>query len=205
MARLSAAAGRKAEREREILEASVRAFSRYGYHGCAIAKVAEEAGVADGTIYLYFRSKEELLVAAFRHVLDRMLVQIDREVSRLADPVAKLRHTLFLHFSFLEADPELAVFLQIQLRQPDPAIRRAIAGPLAEYARRIEAIIEEGKTAGVLRPDVGTRLLRRIYFGAADETVSAWCLRSERGSLRDKAEPLLDVLLNGMRLPKEAR
>lgn len=194
----STAAERKTERRREILEAAVRAFSRHGYHNCTVARVAQEAGVADGTIYLYFQGKEDLLISAFRHVLETMLTRMDAEVAEAPDPTGKLRRCLELHLQFMEHDPELAAFLQFQLRQPDESIRRAIAGPLSAYARRIEAILDEGKRIGLFRTDVGTRLLRRVYFGAVDETVSAWLLRSDRGPLQEKAPLLLDVLLNGM-------
>lgn len=189
---------RKAERHREILEAAVRAFSRHGYHNCTVARVAQEAGVADGTIYLYFHGKEDLLISAFRHVLEAMLARLDEEVAQAPGPRAKLGRCLALHLRFMEEDPELAAFLQFQLRQPEESIRRAIAGPLAEYARRIEAVLEEGQREGSFRGDVGTRLLRRVYFGAVDETVSAWLLRPDRGPLEEKAPLLTDVLLNGM-------
>lgn len=195
----AAAADRKANRERHILNAAVRAFSRHGYHNCSVARVAQEAGVADGTIYLYFKSKEDLLVHAFRSVLTDMLAEMDRRVAVAGEPVEKLLLGAELHFAMMEGDPDLARFLQFQLRQPDEAIRRAIAAPLAEYARRIEAIIDEGKASGAFRSDIGTRVLRRVYFGAVDETVSAWLLRTEGGPLKEKARPLLEVLLDGMR------
>jgi TetR/AcrR family fatty acid metabolism transcriptional regulator len=191
-------ADRKAGRQREILEAAVRAFSRHGYHNCPVSRVAREAGVADGTIYLYFPSKEVLLIEAFRHVLSQLLEEMDREMETMDDPVRKLRRTMELHFQFMQSDPELAAFLQFQLRQPDRSVRAAIGGPLADYSRRIEAILAEGQTKGVIRADQGTRTLRRVFFGAMDETVSAWCLRSDGSPLVDRAEPLLELLLNGM-------
>lgn len=191
-------AERKAERHREILDAAVRAFSRHGYHNCTMSRVAQEAGVADGTLYLYFHGKEDLLISAFRHVMGVMLTRMDEEVAQAPTPATKLRRCLELHLRFMEEDRELAAFLQFQLRQPEESIRKAISGPLADYARRIEAVIDVGKREGAFRNDVGTRLLRRVYFGSVDETVSAWLLRSERGPLQEKAPLLLDVLLNGM-------
>jgi len=189
---------RRAERERQILEAAVRAFSRHGYHNCTVAQVAREAGVADGTIYLYFRGKEDLLISAFRHVLERILDELDRELARIADPVDKIVRLVELHLEVMERDPELAGFLQFQLRQPDAGIRRAIAGPLRAYARRIEAVLDEGKAAGRIRSDLPTRVMRRALFGAVDETVSSWLLRPGAGTLREKAGPILDVILHGI-------
>lgn len=196
---MNRSADRKAERQQEILDAAVRAFSRQGYHNCTVAQVAREAGVADGTIYLYFPSKEDLLVSAFRHVLERLFESLDRELAGIRDPLARLRRLVEMHLELMEGDPDVASFLQFQLRQPDAAVRTAIAAPLGEYARRIEAVLEEGKAAGQVRTDVGTRVLRRLVFGAVDETVSAWILRPDRGPLTPKAGPLLDVIFNGIR------
>jgi TetR/AcrR family fatty acid metabolism transcriptional regulator len=124
---------------------------------------------------------------------------MDRKVSQASDARAKLLLVTELHIQFMASDPDLARFLQFQLRQPDESIRKAIAAPLADYARRIESIIEEGKAAGFFRPDVGTRVLRRVYFGAVDETISSWLLRPEGTPLEERVAPLMDVLMNGMR------
>ncbi len=196
---MSRSASRKAERQQEILDAAVRAFSRHGYHNCTVAQVAREAGVADGTIYLYFQGKEDLLVSAFRHVLEQVFERLDREIAAIADPLAKLRRLVEIHLELMEGDPDVASFLQFQLRQPESSVRKAIAGPLGQYARRIEAAIEEGKAAGQVRADVGTRVMRRLLFGAVDETVSAWLLQPVRDPLVPKAEPLVEVILNGIR------
>ena len=189
---------RKAERQRAILEAAIRAFSRQGYHGCTVAQVAREAGMADGTLYLYFRGKEDLLISAFRFVLEDLLERLDRELAQVSDPIAKLRMLVELHLGMMEKDRDLASFLQFQLRQPDEAIRRSIAEPLTGYARRIESILDQGKASGHIRDDLSTRVMRRVIFGAVDETVSAWVLRPEPDSLSARAAPLLDVLLHGV-------
>ena len=191
-------AKRKAERQRAILEAAIRAFSRQGYHGCTVAQVAREAGMADGTLYLYFQGKEDLLISAFRFVLAGLLERLDQATAKESDPLARLRLLVELHLGMMEADRELASFLQFQLRQPDEAIRRAIAEPLASYARRIEAILDQGKQAGRIRNDVSTRVMRRVIFGAVDETVSAWLLRPEPGTLTTRAAPMLEILFHGV-------
>ncbi|HSH68277.1 MAG TPA: TetR/AcrR family transcriptional regulator [Deferrisomatales bacterium] len=195
---------RKAERQRTILEAAIRAFSRQGYHGCTVAQVAREAGMADGTLYLYFQGKEDLLISAFRFVLEGLLERLDRATEQEADPIARLQLLVELHLGMMEADRELASFLQFQLRQPDEAIRHAIAEPLTGYARRIEAILDQGKEVGMIRPDISTRVMRRVIFGAVDETVSAWLLHPESGTLSTRAGPLLEVLLRGVTRPGPA-
>jgi len=195
---LAATSDRKADRHIQILEAAVRAFSRHGYHNCTMAAVAREAGVADGTLYLYVKGKQDLLVTAFRHVLDRMMESLDGELSLVNDPLKKLHRLMELHFEVMENDPDLAGFLQFQLRQPDPVIRRAIRDPLMAYSHRIEAVIDEGKAAGLIRNDIGTRAMRRMVFGSLDETVSAWWFRQPREPLAAKAAALSEIFLNGV-------
>lgn len=189
---------RKAEKHRQILEAAVRAFSKWGYHACTMNKVAKEAGVADGTLYLYVKSKEDLLVSSFKHVIEGMMETLDRELALLVDPVSKLELLIRLHFGIMESDPDMAGFLQFHLRQPDREIRNAIREPLIEYARRIEGVIEEGKELGVFRKNLGTRTVRRIVFGAMDETVNSWFYNMDAGPLSQKVKPLIEALLYGI-------
>lgn len=193
-----AGAAKKAEKHKLILEAAVRAFSKYGYHSCTMNKVAREAGVADGTLYLYVKSKEDLLVSAFRHVIESMMVKLDHELSLLVDPVSKLEMLIRLHFGLMESDPDMAGFLQFHLRQPTREVREAIRGPLIQYARRIEGIIDEGKKLGVFRENLGTRTVRRIVFGAMDETVNSWFYNMQAGTLEQKVKPLIEALLFGI-------
>ncbi len=188
----------KAIKRAQILEAAVKAFSRHGYHSCTMNRVAKEAGVADGTLYLYVKGKEDLLVTAFSHVLGLLMERLDKEIKKLDNPVSKLRRLMELHFEVMENDPDLAGFLQFQLRQPDPAIRAAIRTPLVQYANRIEAIVEEGKEKGTFRKSIGTRAMRRVIFGSMDETVSAWWFRQDGNELMKKVAPLMEVILHGL-------
>lgn len=194
----TASAERKAEKHKAILEAAVRAFSKWGYHNCTMSKVAREAGVADGTLYLYVRSKEDLLVSAFKHVMSELMERLDHELSLLVDPVSKLEMLIRMHFGLMESDPDMAGFLQFHLRQPDRSIREAIREPLVQYARRIETVIDEGKAMGVFRENLGTRTVRRMVFGAMDETVNSWFYNMEAGTLMTKVKPLIEALLYGI-------
>jgi TetR/AcrR family fatty acid metabolism transcriptional regulator len=189
---------KKEKRRIAIMEAAVKAFSQLGYHACTMNQVAREAGVADGTLYLYFESKEDLLIKAFKHVIGNLMELLDKELVQLDAPADKLKRIIELHFQVMENDPSLAGFMQFQLRQPDPSIRQAIRRPLSSYARRIERVIEEGHKTGDFRASLGARAMRRLIFGGMDETVSAWCFRGEKDSLADKAGPLLDAILHGL-------
>ncbi|GAB4246544.1 MULTISPECIES: TetR/AcrR family transcriptional regulator C-terminal domain-containing protein [Deferrisoma] len=202
---MGAAQERRAERERQILEAAIRAFSRHGYHQCTVAQVAREAGVADGTIYIYFKGKDDLLVCAFRHVLETILEELDRDLTDITDPLERIRFLVERHLEVMERDPELAAFLQLQLRQPDASIRQAIAEPLRAYARKIEQVVDEAKAAGAVRTDLATHVIRRVLFGAVDETVSAWVLNPRRGPLKPKAQAICDIVFHGIRAPRSGQ
>lgn len=197
-AQLAASSDKKAEKYKQIIDAAVRAFSKWGYHNCTMNKVAREAGVADGTLYLYVKSKEDLLVSAFTTVMDGLMERLDHELSLIVDPVSKLEMLIRMHFGLMENDPDMAGFLQFHLRQPDRSIREAIREPLVSYARRIEAVIDEGKAMGVFRENLTTRTVRRMVFGAMDETVNSWYYNMEAGTLSQKVKPLIEALLYGV-------
>ncbi len=197
MTNLSSAEERRRRRYTQILQGAIRAFSRTGFANTKMSDIAGEAGIADGTLYLYVESKKDLLIKAFGYAMGKIIERVDRELAPLTDPIERLTKMMEIHFDVLEQDPELAGFLQFQLRQPDPAIRATIKEPLRVYAGRFEAVIEDGKKAGVFRKSIGTRPMRRVFFGAMDETVSAWWFRDGIDPLLPKAKELMETILHG--------
>nr|WP_238134286.1 TetR/AcrR family transcriptional regulator [Calderihabitans maritimus] len=181
-----------------ILEAAVKVFAENGYHNSQVSKIASEAGVADGTIYLYFQNKKDILISLFREKMGNFIEQVKRELEELSDPVAKLKRLIELHFSHLEADKNLATVIQIQLRQSDPEIRSAITGPLKEYFRLMEEILAEGKASGCFYPDIDVRLARSMIFGTLDEVATCWVLSRRDYRLSDQVEEVFRLLVRGL-------
>lgn len=185
----------KAER---ILAAAARVFARQGYHQARVAEIARAAEVAHGTVYLYFRSKEELLVRLFEERLGALVAEARARLAAEPDPPARLRTLVHLHLEGLAADPGLAVVTQVELRQAPSPLRERIQAILRRYLELIDEVVRDGQRRGAFDPDVDPRQARNVIFGALDQTVTAWVMTGFRFDLRAQAEPTWRMLLRGL-------
>jgi TetR/AcrR family fatty acid metabolism transcriptional regulator len=191
--------GRSRERKRSaILRAATEVFAERGYFGARMREVAERAGVADGTLYLYFDGKEHLLVSLLEEYAGAFLSRARRDAGGLAGAQAKLRSVVERHLRSLEADRALARVFQIELRHSRRFLRQVARGQLAAYLKLLERIIADGAAEGSFRSDVPPDVAARAVFGAVDELITAWVLASQPKPLIEQAEPLLRLLLQGL-------
>src|SRR3954468_5067146 len=105
-----------ADKREAILRAATRVFARNGYFSSKVADIARDAGIADGTVYLYFKSKEEILHSIFDRSVEEALGAAKEQVKRITDPGEKLRQIAYMHLERLGADRDLAVVFQVELR-----------------------------------------------------------------------------------------
>lgn len=186
------------EKYHAIIEAAITVIARYGYHNSQVSKIAREAGVADGTIYLYFQNKEDVLISLFRVKMNEFTSVIRKELRTRHHVMVKLARLITMHFSRLEADRNLALVLQIQLRQSDPAIRAGITQPLKEYFDVIEDLVHEGLERGQFRTDMDVQVARQMIFGTMDEVATSWVLSQQHYLLTEQARPVYNLLAKAL-------
>jgi TetR/AcrR family fatty acid metabolism transcriptional regulator len=199
---------RTADKRDRILEAAVKVFARKGYFAARISDIAKEAQVADGTIYLYFRSKEDLLVSLFDEVMAEHVARGREELEAVEGAEARLQVIARHHLRLLGDNRDLAVVFQVELRQSTKFMERFTAGWLHDYLAIISEVVEEGQTDGSFRPDLSRRLATKAFFGALDEMVTSWILSSKEYDLVSQAAPVVDLFLRGAAAPgreEEAR
>ena len=182
-----------------ILRAAISVFARCGYFNSKVADIAREAGVADGTVYLYFKSKEEILHSIFDRSVEEALAAARKRVARLSDPREKLRQIALMHLERLGADRDLAVVFQVELRGSTKFMEEFSAAGFAEYLALIRSTFEEGQRAGLFRADLNARVVAKVLFGALDEMATNWILSKRRYKLAPMADQVLDIFLNGVR------
>ena len=187
------------DKREAILRAATGVFARAGYFNSKVADIAREAGVADGTVYLYFKSKEEILHSIFDRSVDEALASAREEIALITDPRDKLRRIAFLHLERLGADRDLAVVFQVELRGSTKFMEEFSAAGFAEYLAIIRTTFEEGQQAGVFRSDLNANVVAKIVFGALDEMATNWILSKRRYKLAPMADQVLDIFLNGVR------
>lgn len=188
-----------------ILRAAVEVIAERGYFGSRMAEVAERAQVADGTLYLYFKGKEDLLVSIFEEYSEAFLRRAIKDLEGIDDPRARLARIVERHLTSLERDRPLAQVFQIELRHTRRFLRRVAKGQVSDYLRLLEEIITDGVRRGVFRSDVPPDVAARAVFGGIDECVTAWVLAKRPGPLSSQSKPLLDLLLQGLEPPEDAR
>lgn len=191
-------AKRTGEKHFAILEAAIKVFAKHGYHGTRVADIAREAGVADGTVYIYFSNKEDILISLFREMMARFVEGLRLQLKNCKDANEKLMTVISYHLTTLENRPEQARVTQLELRQIDQEINEGISRPLMEYFRLIEEVIEEGLNTGLYRRELNVRTARKVIFGAVDEVVTCWVMSKKPYDLGSLAGPVFNLLVRGL-------
>ena len=181
-----------------ILRGAIETFAARGFFNAQVADVARSAGVAAGTVYLYFRSKDDLLISIFERTMNDAIAEGRKEVERAADPVARLRALARVHLQRLGRDRQLAVVFQIELRQSTKFMQRFSTTQLREYLGIIRDVIADGQAKRVFRKQINPTLAAKIVFGALDEMATNWVLSRRKYSLAAEADAIVDLLVGGL-------
>ncbi len=183
---------------RTIIEAAIKVISENGYHGSQVSKIAREAGVAEGTIYIYFESKEDILISIFKDKLGELISTAPKKLANIENTFEILAYLIYIHFSTLQNNRNLAHVLQIELRQSDKSIRKGIAEAIRDYYRLIEKLVLEGIIKGYFKPNLDPKIARKVIFGSMDETATCWVLSNRNYSLVEMADRVYGVLAQAL-------
>ncbi|PCD09552.1 TetR/AcrR family transcriptional regulator [Peribacillus frigoritolerans] len=181
----------------QIIDAAVIVIAQNGYYQAQVSKIAKQAGVADGTIYLYFKNKEDILISLFHEKMGYFVEQIEEEIKGKTTASEKLHVLIQKHFQNLSEDVNLAIVTQLELRQSNKELRLRINDVLRGYLNLIDQIIIEGKENGEFLPDLNNLLARQMIFGTIDETVTTWVMNEQKYSLPDLAPDVHRLLIGG--------
>ncbi len=187
-----------ADKREAILRAAVRVFANKGFFNSKVADIAGEAGIADGTVYLYFKSKDEILHSIFDQAMKEFIDEGRRELNSIESPVDKLRKIAELHLARLGADRDLAIVFQVELRGSTKFMREFSAAGFHDYLEIIRKTIDEGQKSGAFRNDIKPIVCAKILYGSLDEMVTNWILSKKAYSLEPMANEVLKVFLAGV-------
>ncbi len=187
-----------ADKREAILRAAIKVFAQKGYFNSKVADIAKEAGIADGTVYLYFKSKDEILHSIFDRAMGEFIAEGKREIAEIETAEGRLRRIAQLHLGRLGADRDLAIVFQVELRGSTKFMEEFSGGGFAEYLDIIRQTIAEGQKAGVFRADLKPITAAKILYGALDEMVTNWILSKRKYQLAPMADEVLKIFSGGI-------
>lgn len=181
-----------------ILRAATDVFASRGFFNAQVADVARAAGVAAGTVYLYFRSKDDLLVSIFDRTMREWIEEGRASVAPISDPVERLRAIARVHLDRMGRDRSLAVVFQVELRQSTKFMERFSATALREYLGIIREVIVEGQASGAFRREINPTLAAKLFFGGLDEMATNWILSTRRYAPMNDVDAIIDMFVGGV-------
>jgi TetR/AcrR family fatty acid metabolism transcriptional regulator len=190
--------GRTGDKRERILRAAIRVFARKGFYATRVSEIAKAAGVADGTIYLYFKNKDAVLISIFEDRIGKLLTILREEVGGDEAVDAKLRRIVELQLGLLEGQRDLAEVITVNLRQSSRLLKQYGAPLFTEYLEIIAGVFAEGQRAGIVRRDLNPIILARALWGGLDGIALTWALSDgEPTNLRKAAQQYASVFLEG--------
>lgn len=164
------------DKHERILKAAVKIFAKHGFHASKISQIAKEAGVADGTIYLYFKNKDDILINLFEKKIDSAIDEFHVALAGIQDPVEKLRAFIISYVEYMDKHQALAEVISVELRQSHKFMKEYVPVKFAEFLKILSMIIREGKDLGVFRKEIEPGIVKRAVFGSLDELILYWVL-----------------------------
>jgi len=185
-----------------ILEAAIKVFAEQGFHQATISQIAREAGVADGTIYLYFKNKEDIMVNFFGYKTKEVFGRFREEVDKADNARDKLRLLIKRHLEEFQRDRNMAVLYQTETRRFSRMCEEQIREMSKMYLDLVSEIVESGQDEGLMRKDLYMGLVKRFIIGAIDEVINTWLHSGGSYDLVSMADPLVDLFIRGVGNPE---
>ena len=192
-------------KHQKILDAAIKVFSEKGFYNSRVSEIAKEANVADGTIYLYFKNKDDILISLFEEEFGKIVQNMRVALEKEKDALQKIKRFAITHLSIVSKQQELGEVMGVEVRQSSKFMKEYINKPFIEYLNIIRSVVTEGQEKGLIRKDLTPGIMKRAFFGALDEMARYWVLSTQKKhSIDDAALQISDVFIRGM-MSEEAR
>jgi len=188
----------KEEKRNRILQAAISVFAKKGFFHAKISEIANEAGVADGTIYLYFQNKDHLLISIFEEKMEEIITRVRRAITPIESNAEKLQKFIEMHASLVIENPSLSHVFQVELRQSGTFMKQYKPVKFQEFLEILADIVRDGQKSGEFKTGIAPGVLKRAVFGALDETALNWILKGRKYDLAESANQLAQLFLSGI-------
>jgi len=193
------------DKHKKIIKAAIKVFAKNGFYNSRVSEIAKEAKVADGTVYLYFKNKDDILISLFEEEMDRIINNMKDKIEQEHSPVDKIKRFASVHLDMVREDKNLAEVIQVELRQSTKFMREYRNRKFIEYLNIISSIVREGQQEGLFRREIMPGLVKRAFFGALDELSTMFLFHQKKKYEIDQAaQQVATFFLNGIIIEDEA-
>jgi len=187
-----------ASKRERLLKSAIKIFARDGFFKAKVEEIAKLAGVATGTTYLYFKNKDDLLISIFEEEMTPIIEKMKVELAKQESPEEKITTFIKRHCQVVEKNPDLALLLEVELRQSNKFLHEYKGTKFKEYLDLIGDAFEEGQKSGIFVETVNSSIFKQLVFGALDQISTNWTLsKSKKFKLTDAADQVSQIVLSG--------
>jgi TetR/AcrR family fatty acid metabolism transcriptional regulator len=190
---------KKAARRKDIIEAAIEVFSKKDFNNASISEIAQRAGIANGTIYQYFKNKEDLFFSIPIEKTNEFRSQIELHLEGITGVFNKLRKFVWYFLYFFKTNPEYGRLLMLEMRVNKGFVKTETYDFLKQSVRSVWDIIEEGQKEGVIRADVDIYVLRHLVLGILEHMVSRWLLKDTKYDILEHHQQVSRILIDALR------
>lgn len=188
------------EKYRKIIDAATKVFAKKGFYNAKVSEIAHEAGIADGTIYIYFKHKDDILISLFEEKMKEVLDNMKKQISLESDPLKKIEKFALVHLKLIQDNKDIAEIIQVELRQSSKFMKNYHNIKFLEYLDLIGNIIQEGQEKGLVREDILPGIAKRAFFGALDEMSRFWVLsKKPKYDIETASKQISGFFINGIK------
>ena len=188
------------EKYKKIIDAATKVFAKKGFYNAKVSEIAQEAGIADGTIYIYFKHKDDILISLFEEKMQEVLDNMKQQISLESDPLKKIEKFALVHLKLIQDNKDIAEIIQVELRQSSKFMKNYHNIKFFEYLDLIGHIIQEGKEKGLIREDILPGIAKRAFFGALDEMSRFWVLsKKPKYDIETASRQISGFFINGIK------
>jgi TetR/AcrR family transcriptional regulator, fatty acid metabolism regulator protein len=190
---------KKTIKRESIIQAAIEVFSTKDFKTASISEIAQKAGVADGTIYQYFRNKEDLFFSIPVEKTNEFRSQLELHLEGISGALNKIRKFVWYFLYFFKSNPEYGRILMLEMRVSKSFVKTETYGFLKQSVSQVMNILKEGQNEGVIRQDTDIYILRHVVLGTLEHMVSRWLLKGGKYDLLEHHQEVSRVLIDGLR------
>jgi len=183
-----------------IIQAAIEVFSRNNFQNSTISQIAQKAGVAEGTIYQYFKNKEDLFFSIPVEKTKEFSRELELHLQGINGVVNKIGKFIWYYLYFFKNNPEYARTLMLELRVSKNFANAKAYQSFRQFTNQVLEIIKEGQQEGVIRDDVNIYVLRQLLLGILEHMVTRWLLKGEKYDLLEHCDEVNCLIVRGMSL-----